>query len=198
MVKVIGLTGSIAVGKSTVSNYLITHGYQVLDADVLSKEALYRGTSCYEKVKEIFGCINEDGTINRKLLGNIVFYDEQKKKMLEEMIHPYVIEQIKKGIKECQDDLIFLDVPLLYEVHWDVLCDKVIVVYVDEKTQLERLMKRNHISQEEAFNLMQQQISIEKKKEMGDYILDNRQDYQELYENIERVLKVIKDEVIYE
>ena len=114
------------------------------------------------------------------------------------MIHPYVIEQIKKGIKECQDDLIFLDVPLLYEVHWDVLCDKVIVVYVDEKTQLERLMKRNHISQEEAFNLMQQQISIEKKKEMGDYILDNRQDYQELYENIERVLKVIKDEVIYE
>lgn len=198
MVKVIGLTGSIAVGKSTVSNYLITHGYQVLDADVLSKEALYRGTSCYEKVKEIFGCINEDGTINRKMLGNIVFYDEQKKKMLEEMIHPYVIEQIKKGIKECQDDLIFLDVPLLYEVHWDVLCDKVIVVYVDEKTQLERLMKRNHISQEEAFNLMQQQISIEKKKEMGDYILDNRQDYQELYENIERVLKVIKDEVIYE
>ena len=198
MVKVNGLTGSIAVGKSTVSNYLITHGYQVLDADVLSKEALYRGTSCYEKVKEIFGCINEDGTINRKMLGNIVFYDEQKKKMLEEMIHPYVIEQIKKGIKECQDDLIFLDVPLLYEVHWDVLCDKVIVVYVDEKTQLERLMKRNHISQEEAFNLMQQQISIEKKKEMGDYILDNRQDYQELYENIERVLKVIKDEVIYE
>ena len=198
MVKVIGLTGSIAVGKSTVSNYLITHGYQVLDADVLSKEALYRGTSCYEKVKEIFGCINEDGTINRKMLGNIVFYEEQKKKMLEEMIHPYVIEQIKKGIKECQDDLIFLDVPLLYEVHWDVLCDKVIVVYVDEKTQLERLMKRNHISQEEAFNLMQQQISIEKKKEMGDYILDNRQDYQELYENIERVLKVIKDEVIYE
>lgn len=198
MVKVIGLTGSIAVGKSTVSNYLITHGYQVLDADVLSKEALYRGTSCYEKVKETFGCINEDGTINRKMLGNIVFYDEQKKKMLEDMIHPYVIEQIKKGIEECQDDLIFLDIPLLYEVHWDVLCDKVIVVYVDEKTQLERLMKRNHISQEEAFNLIQQQISIEKKKEMGDYILDNRQDYQELYENIERVLKVIKDEVIYE
>ena len=78
MVKVIGLTGSIAVGKSTVSNYLIPHGYQVLDADVLSKEALYRGTSCYEKVKEIFGCIHEDGTINRKMLGNIVFYDEQK------------------------------------------------------------------------------------------------------------------------
>ena len=198
MVKVIGLTGSIAVGKSTVSRYLITHGYQVLDADLISKEALNPGTCCYQRVKEIFGCVKDDGYIDRKKLGEIVFYDKEKKQVLEDIIHPYVIEQLKKGIKECQDDLIFLDIPLLYEIHVESLCDKVIVVYVDERTQMNRLMKRNHISQKEALNLMQQQISIEKKKMLGDFIIDNRLDYQELYIEIERVIKEIKDEIIYE
>lgn len=198
MVKVIGLTGSIAVGKSTVSRYLITHGYQVLDADLISKEALNFGTSCYEKVKELFGCVKQDGLIDRKKLGNIVFHDHQKKKELEDIIHPYVIEQMQKGIQECQDDLIFLDIPLLFEAHLEYLCDHVIVVYVDEKIQMQRLMNRNHISSSDALNLMSQQISIEKKKEMGNFIIDNRLNYQDLYIEIERVLKVIKDEVIHE
>lgn len=198
MVKVIGLTGSIAVGKSTVSRYLITHGYQVLDADLISKEALNLGTSCYEKVKELFGCVGQDGSIDRKELGKIVFHDSQKKKELENIIHPYVIEQMQKGIQECQDDLIFLDIPLLFEAHLEYLCDDIIVVYVDEKTQMQRLMNRNHIASSDALNLMNQQISIEKKKQMGDYIIDNRLNYQDLYIEIERVLKVIKDEVIHE
>lgn len=198
MVKVIGLTGSIAVGKSTVSRYLITHGYPVLDADVISKEALNIGTTCYQKVKELFGCVKEDGTIDRKELGKIVFNNQEKKEMLENIIHPYVIEHIQHGIQNCQDDIIFLDIPLLFEAHLEYLCDYIIVVYVDEKTQMNRLMNRNHISSQDAFNLMKQQISIEKKKEMGDFIIDNRMNYQELYIEIERVLKVIKDEVIYE
>lgn len=198
MVKVIGLTGSIAVGKSTVSRYLTTHGYTVLDADVISKEALNIGTTCYQKVKELFGCIKEDGTVDRKELGKIVFHHREKRKMLEDIIHPYVIEQIQQGIQNCLDDMIFLDIPLLFEAHLEYLCDKIIVVYVDEKIQLKRLMNRNHIFENEALNLMKQQISIEKKKEMGDFVLDNRMSYQELYNEIERVLKVIKDEVIYE
>jgi len=198
MVKVIGLTGSIAVGKSTVSQYLMTHGYAVLDADAISKEALNLGTSCYQKVKELFGCIQADGTINRQELGKIVFHDKEKKKVLEDIIHPYVIEQIQKGIQDCQDDVIFLDIPLLFEAHLEYLCDRIIVVYVDEHTQMKRLMKRNHITDSDARHLMQQQISIEKKKDMGDFILDNRLNYQELYKEIERVLKVIQDEVIHE
>lgn len=198
MVKVIGLTGSIAVGKSTVTRYLITHGYQVLDADLFSKEALNPGTYCYNKVKEIFGCVGQDGLIDRQTLGKIVFHNQKQKKVLEDIIHPYVIEQMQKGIQECQDDIIFLDIPLLFESHLEYLCDKIIVVYVDEHTQMQRLMNRNHISSNEALHLMKQQISIEEKKTMGDFIIDNRLYYQDLYIEIERVLKVIKNEVIHE
>ena len=198
MTKVIGITGSIAVGKSTVTSYLITHGYTVLDADEISHHALDKGTSSYEMVKELFGCLNDDLTINRKTLGEIVFHDEYKKQQLENIIHPYVISELKKGIDNCEDKLIFLDIPLLFEVHLESLCDKIVVVYVDEKTQQERLMKRNHISSEDAKHLMSQQISIEVKKDMGDYIIDNRMMFENLYIEIERILKELKDETIYE
>lgn len=197
MVKVIGLTGSIACGKSTVSQYLITHGYKVLDADCISKEALNPGTSCFFEVERLFQCV-ENGVVNRQKLGQIVFHDVNKKQQLEDIIHPYVIEQMKKGIKECQDQLIFLDIPLLFEAHLEYLCDKIIVVYVDEETQMKRLMNRNHISKEDACHLMKQQISIEDKKNMGDYIIDNRLNHEDLYQDIERLLKVIRDEIIHE
>lgn len=193
MTKVIGLTGSIAVGKSTVTQYLLTHGYQVLDADEISHHALDQGTSCYDQVKGLFGCIDEKGNIDQKALGKIVFHDASLKKKLEDIIHPYVISELKKGIEICQDDVIFLDIPLLYEVHLEYLCDKIMVVYVDEETQIERLMRRNHISRSDALHLMGQQISIEKKKEMADFVIDNRNHYEDLYQEIERVLK---DEII--
>ena len=96
------------------------------------------------------------------------------------------------------DDLIFLDIPLLFEVHLEYLCDKILVVYVDEELQLKRLMRRNKIDEEKAKHLIRQQISIENKKMMGDYVIDNRQNFEDLYQNIERVLKVLKDETIYE
>ena len=117
---------------------------------------------------------------------------------MEGIIHPYVIEELKKGIQNCPDALIFLDIPLLYEVHLETLCDKVIVVYVDEMTQKERLMKRNGISIEKANDLIKQQISIEEKRKKADYLIDNRCTLEELYIHIEKVLEVINNEVIYE
>ncbi len=198
MVKVIGITGSIAVGKSTVTRYLLTHGYQVLDADKISKEALNVGTTCYKKVVELFGCVNDDLTIDRKVLGALVFSDPSKKKQLEDIIHPYVIETLKQGISDCKENLIFLDIPLLFEVKLEYLCDKIIVVYVDEDTQVHRLMERNHIDKDAALHLMRQQLSIEEKKKLADYIVDNRFNHEDLYKNIERVLKEIKDDIIHE
>ena len=197
MVKVIGITGSIAVGKSTVTRYLLMHGYQVLDADKISKEALNVGTACYNKVVSLFNCVNDDLTIDRKALGAIVFSDALKKKQLEDIIHPHVLETLNKGIKECEDELIFLDIPLLFEAKLEYLCDKIIVVYVDENTQMHRLMERNHIDEDAAMHLMKQQMSIEDKKKLGDYIIDNRFNHEDLYKNIERVLKEIKDEIIH-
>ena len=196
MSRVIGITGSIAVGKSTVTQYLKTHGYCVLDADEISHQALEKESHCYLKIVECFDCLDDNENISRQKLGQIVFHDPQQKALLESIIHPYVQEMLKKGIEQCQEPLVFLDVPLLYETHMDTMCDDVMVVYVDEKTQLKRLMKRNQIDEKQARLLMSQQISIEKKKEMGDYIIDNRQNFEDLYVQIERVLEVLKNEIV--
>ncbi len=198
MVRVIGITGSIATGKSTVTNYLTTHGYQVIDADELSRQALDVGTNCYEKVKVTFDCIKADGTVDRQLLGQLVFHDVSLKKQLEDIIHPYVIDELKKAINNSQEELLFLDIPLLYEVQLDKICDKIIVVYVDEETEISRLMKRNKIDRDDALLLIHQQISIEEKRNKADYIIDNRLNFEDLYQNIEKVLEVLKDETIYE
>lgn len=195
--KVIGITGSISVGKSTVTNYLLQKGYVVLDADMISHHALDIGTTCYERVKVVFGCVSDDQTINRQQLGQIVFHNQEKKKQLEEIIHPYVIDELKKGIQETKETIIFLDIPLLYETHLEYLCDQVLVVYVSEDIQAERLMKRNRIDRQSAIHLMQQQISIEKKKELADYVIDNSKGLDELYENIEKVLKELRNEIVF-
>lgn len=196
MSRVIGITGSIAVGKSTVTQYLKTHGYCVLDADEISHQALEKESHCYHQIVECFDCLDDNQNISRQKLGQIVFHDPQQKALLESIIHPYVQEMLKKGIEQCQEPLVFLDVPLLYETHMDTMCDDVMVVYVDEKTQLKRLMKRNQIDEKQARLLMSQQISIEKKKEMGDYIIDNRQNFEDLYAQIESVLEVLKNEIV--
>lgn len=196
MSRVIGITGSIAVGKSTVTNYLRTHGYCVLDADEISHQALEKESDCYQKIIESFDCLDDNQNISRQKLGQIVFRDANKKALLESIIHPFVKKMLEKGIQECQEPLIFLDVPLLYESHMDEMCDDVMVVYVDEKTQLQRLMKRNHMDEKQARLLINQQLSIEKKKAWADYIIDNCQNFEDLYQNIERVLKVLKDEIV--
>lgn len=196
MSKVIGITGSIAVGKSTVTRYLQTHGYVVVDADELAHQALLPHSETYQQIIAHFDCLDEQKHIDRHKLGQIVFHDPQKKALLESLIHPFVIETMRLEIQRCQEPLIFLDIPLLYEAHLEFLCDEIIVVYVDEHTQCERLKARNHIDEKQARLLMSQQISIEKKKEMGDHILDNRQNLEELYHNIERVLKVLNDETL--
>lgn len=196
MSRVIGITGSIAVGKSSVTQYLRTHGYCVLDADEISHQALEKNSGCYHQIIAHFDCLDENGNISRQKLGQIVFHDAKKKALLESIIHPYVKTTLQEGIETSQEMLIFLDVPLLYETHMDEMCDSVIVVYVDEMTQMKRLMARNHIDETQAQHLMSQQISIERKKDMGDYIIDNRYGFEELYQNIERVLKDLKDETV--
>ncbi len=194
--KVIGITSSIAGGKSTVTNYLRQKGYTVLDADEISHHALDKGTRSYYQVKEMFmDCMDENRHIDRQKLGKIVFNDERMKKQLEDIIHPFVSSTMKKYIQQSKENIIFLDIPLLYEAHFEYLCDKIIVVYVDEQTQCKRLMERNHIDKQEALHLMQQQMSIEEKKDKADYIIDNTLGFENLYQNIERILN---SEIIHE
>ena len=198
MIKVIGLTGSIAVGKSTVTRYLREHGFEVVDADEISRHALDIGKECYNKVVERFGCVKEDGGIDRQQLGQLVFSDPLKKKQLEDIIHPYVCQKIKEEIQASHEQYIFLDVPLLYEAGLDALCDSVIVVDLPLEKQIERLMERNHIEKQAALHLIQQQMSSEEKRKKADYIIDNSCDLHELYKNIDNVLKEVCYEVVHE
>lgn len=193
---VYGITGSIACGKSTVTSYLIEHGYIVVDADKISHDALTIDQDCIMKVKDLFGCVN-DGIVDRKTLGRIVFHDKKAKKQLEDIVHPYVIKKLKEAIVQNQDEkCIFLDIPLLYESHLEYLCDKIIVVYLDETTQLSRLMKRDHIDEIYARKIMSNQISCQEKKERADIVLDNNQDIEYLYKQIKEMMKGIDHENI--
>lgn len=192
MAKIFGLTGSISVGKSTVTNYLMSKGYLVLDADKLSHEAYY-DKNCKKQIKEIFNCYDENDILDRKKLGKIVFSDKNKKKQLEDIIHPYVLEQMQKTIKESKEKYIFLDIPLLFESNLEYLCDEIIVVYIPEELQIQRLMNRNNISEEQAKHLISQQISIEKKKKLGDYILDNSYSLDTLFKQIDTLLSNLCD-----
>lgn len=191
--KVYGITGSIACGKSTVTRYLLDRGWIVIDADQLSREALTFDKESILKVKQLFGCV-DDGIVDRKALGKIVFHDKKSKKQLEDIIHPYVIKKMEEAIEIHQDkDFIFLDIPLLFESHLEYLCDKIIVVYLNEKTQIKRLMKRDKIDETYAGTIIANQISSDIKKEKADIVLDNNQDIDDLYSQIKNMMEGIQD-----
>lgn len=190
---VYGITGSIACGKSTVTNYLLEHDFIVIDADKISRDALTIDKDCILQVKQLFGCVHK-GIVDRKALGRIIFHDEKAKKQLESIIHPYVIEKLKEAIAFYQDkNFIFLDIPLLYESHLEYLCDKIIVVYLNERIQIERLKKRDNIDETYAKEIIANQISSEIKREKADIVLDNNRDIDALYEQIKNMLKGIQN-----
>ena len=176
--KVYGITGSIACGKSTVTHYLIERGYLVVDADLISRNALTIDQECILKVQELF-------------------HDKNAKKQLEAIIHPYVILKMKEEIEKNKErDCIFLDIPLLYESHLEYLCDEIIVVYLDEQRQVQRLMARDHIDESYAYTIINNQISSLKKREMADIVFDNNQGIEELYKQIDEFIERISHEEI--
>jgi dephospho-CoA kinase len=178
MTVVIGLTGGIASGKSTVAKMFRAHSIPVIDADEIAKAVVVQGTSTYKNIVQAFGkqVLQEDGEIDRAKLGAIIFNDEQQRNTLNQIVHPVVRKEmlmqrdqyIKEGVSA-----VVLDIPLLYESNLMYLVEKVLVVWVDQQTQLQRLMKRNNFLQEEARARIHSQMSLEKKKEMADYIIDN-------------------------
>ncbi len=190
---IIGITGSIACGKSTVSNYLKSKGYIVIDADKIGHEAL---DDDYVKEKLILAFGNEileDNKINRQKLGELVFGNSSNLNVLNSIIHPEIRKKILEKIDKNNDkELIFIDVALLFEAKFDDLVDKIIVVYVDKNTQLTRLMKRNSISEKEALNRIMSQMSSIEKAKLGDYTINNNLDVINTYKQIDKVLSELK------
>lgn len=190
---IIGITGSIACGKSTVSNYLKSKGYIVIDADKIGHEAL---DDDYVKEKLILAFGNEildDNKINRQKLGELVFGNSSNLNVLNSIIHPEIRKKILEKIDKNNDkEFIFIDVALLFEAKFDDLVDKIIVVYVDKNTQLTRLMKRNSISKKEALSRIVSQMSPIEKAKLGDYTVNNNLDVINTYEQVDKVLSELK------
>lgn len=186
MKRVIGITGGIATGKSTVSNYLIRKGFVLEDCDQLTRQAYI---DCFEEIAAAFSDCIVNHEISRPLLANRVFSNEYDKQKLEAIIHPYVKNKMLETIDSVQKGLIFLDIPLLFEAHMEDLCDEIWVVYVSKEIQLERLMVRNQMDKKTALMRIEAQMSIEDKKEKADIVIDNSQGIDELYQQIDQRLE---------
>lgn len=176
---IMGLTGGIASGKSTVSAMLVQKGARLVDADVIARGVMLPGHPVLAAAVEHFGqgILLPDGTLNRAALGEIVFNDPAALQVLNGLTHPAIRQEIKEQMyaleKEDTQRLVIVDIPLLYESKLDSLFDKVLVVYVPREVQLARLMERNGLSPEQAAARLDAQMDIEEKRGRADFIIDN-------------------------
>lgn len=192
MPKVIGLTGGIATGKSTVSELLTAFDFKVVDADIASRKAVAKGSKGLEQVREQFGdeAITEEGEMDRKYMGDLVFNQPEKRLELNAIVHP-IVREIMEEEKQTylqQGYNVIMDIPLLFENELQDTVDEVWLVYTSESIQIDRLMERNDLSLEDAKARVYSQISIDKKSRMADHVIDNLGDKLELKKNLERLL----------
>ena len=189
----IGITGSIACGKSTVSDYLKEKGYTIIDADKLGHVVL-TSEDVKRRLSETFGAnILVNNEISREVLGKLVFGNDNNLKKLNNIIHPKIKELILKLQEEHEnEDLVFLDIALLYEANFVDLVEKVVVIYVDEDVQLERLMTRNSLSKEEALKRIESQMSPQEKASLGDFVINNSYRKEDTFQQIDEILEKLK------
>lgn len=175
----VGLTGGIATGKSTVSRMLRSRGAAIVDADQTAREVVEPHTPGWRRIRERFGdqVFRPDGRLDRPALREVVFRDPWARKDLNEILHPLIRERMAEKAdlleKEQPERIIVFDIPLLYEsglTHW---VEKVIVVYVPESVQIQRLMEREGIGEEEALRMIRAQMPIEEKRRLADCLVDN-------------------------
>lgn len=175
----IGLTGGIATGKSTVARMLVARGAALVDADRIAREIVEPGQAPLAQIAERFGptVLHEDGTLNRRLLGSIVFADPEERKALEAITHPAIRALMRERIAaleaERPDRLVVADIPLLYESGLQHLYEGIMVAYVPREVQHARLIERDGLAPEEADKRIGAQMDIELKRQMADYVIDN-------------------------
>jgi len=192
----IGLTGGIASGKSTITNYIRKHkNIPILDADNLSRELIRPNTYGYKKILDYFGnqILDKKHTsekeINRKLLRNIIFKNSETKEWIEKLLHPLIKE---KMIEECSqyknNETILLVIPLLFEAKFEDICTEIWLIKCPRKLQRKRLIKRDKLSEKEANEIINLQLNFEEKKKLADIILDNSDDQNKWINTIRELI----------
>lgn len=193
MTMVIGLTGGIATGKTTVSNYLKELGYSIIDADVIARQVVEPGTKGLRMITDTFGekVLTSDGLLDRQHLAQLVFTSSEQLQQLNRILQPIIRERIQEPISTSKDPVVVIDVPLLYEQHYEDLCDVVMVVSAQPQQQLERLMNRNHLTMDEAKNRVASQMPLSPKERLADVVIDNNGSVEETRQQVKKWLNQV-------
>lgn len=192
---IIGITGSIATGKSQVSNILRDLGYNVIDSDLIAREVAIR-KDILDKIRDHFGEeAVQDNKLNRAYIRDIVFKDDEKLETLNNIMHSEIYKIMLQRVVE--EEINFMDVPLLFETleeakEYGIKYDEIWVVYTSPSIQMERLMARDSIDLLEAKRIIDSQISIEEKRNLADYVIENNEDLDKLRENVLKALERLK------
>ncbi|MFY4774633.1 dephospho-CoA kinase [Metabacillus sp. RGM 3146] len=195
MTLVIGLTGGIASGKSTVSNMIRDWGYPIIDADIIAKEAVDPGKPALEKIIKAFGrdILKGDGSLDRQKLGGIIFQNAAKREILNSIVHPAVREEMLKKRDEAKSNgekAVVLDIPLLFESKLAHFADVTLLVFTDDEVQLKRLMERNGYTEEEAAMRISSQMPLTEKKKLADAVIDNNGTLLETKEQLQDLFRM--------
>ena len=191
---IIGLTGSIASGKSTVAKMLMEYQLPIVDADVVARLVVEPGTPTLQKIVEAFGeeALTETGEMNRQNIGAIIFHDEEKRKILNSIIHPAIRQEMlrqRDGYIENGAKTVVMDIPLLFESKLQHFVDKILVVSVTEDIQLKRLMERNQLTEQEAKARIRSQLPLAKKEMGADAVIHNNGSIRETHAQLEKILR---------
>lgn len=194
MTKIIGLTGGIATGKSTVSDIFKSHDIPVIDADQIVYDLERKDKPGLQAIVDTFGeaYLTEEGELDRRKFGAEVFADEKMRDRLNEVLKPLIrsrIESEVERVKQKNIPLAILDVPLLYEGGYEKLCDMIVVVAVNENTQKERLIERNQLTDSEATQRIASQMSLEEKIKRADHVIDNSTTIENTKQQVEELLE---------
>jgi dephospho-CoA kinase len=190
----IGLTGGIGSGKTTASNYFQSLGIPVIDSDLIVKRLWKENMEMVQKIEKSFGFPIKDD-LDRKKLAKIIFNNQEKREILNEIVHPYVFQEVEKEKSFYTDrELIVIDMPLLIEVGYISKVNYVLVVYVSKETQITRLIQRDELSIEEATKRIKAQMPLDEKKAFADVVLNNETTICDLYYQIDSFLRGLKDE----
>ncbi len=196
MATIVGLTGGIASGKSTVSDLFKQAEIPVIDTDQIARKLLEQDEVVFETVVKTFGedVLTPSKAINRNKLAQIIFYDDDKRQALNDIVHPKVKDRVFSEIDrlKADHDLIVVDVPLLFEAEFDKFMDHTVVVYAKRKDQISRLMSREGIDEAYAKQKVKSQMPLSQKKTLADYVIDNSKSILETRKCFDRLLKKLK------
>lgn len=189
MGETIGLTGSVATGKSTVSNMIQQAGIPLVDADIAARKVVEPGTDGLAEIVAYFGkgILLSDGTLNRPKLAEQIFRNKEKREKLNEITHPRVKEYMlaeQKRYFEAGEKVVFFDIPLLFESHLESLVDQIIVVWTTPETELKRLMERNNLTKKDALARINSQMGIDEKAKKADFVIDNNESLEKTQKQV--------------